>query len=383
MKNRKNVLLALGWFDHRVLRGIGAYAAKNNWHLSAASITQEFIVPWGWKGDGILAWLSVSDELADFVVAQEIPTVDFSLRRKHLPFAHVVLDHPAAARMAADHFLQRGLRSFLFYSSEANWTYDERGLGFTTALREQGYDCRWLKWHEARENRASRTQWAKRRAWLMKALKAAPKPVAIFAANGTLALEVMEVCQGGGMAVPDEVAIIGVEDNLFQAQGMLLSITAVDPNLEEQGYQGAALLDRMMNGEPRPATPVRIKPARLIVRQSTEINAVAHPGVARAIEFIKEHLDKHISVDDVARHSGLSRRGLHQAFMEHLRRTPGVQIRTLRMEEAKKLLAETDNKIETIAVLSGYPSLNSFFVAFKQSCNTTPAEFRREVQRAR
>lgn len=383
MKNRKNILLALGWYDHRLVRGIGAYAAEHNWHLSAASIIQELVVPWGWKGDGILAWLAGNDELADFVLSEKLPTVDFSLRRAQLPFAHVVLDHQKAAELAADHFLKRGFRNFMFYSAAVNWTFEERGSFFVNVLRKQGHQCKWLKWHEARENRENRSEWTKRRAWLAKALKSVPKPVGLFTANGTLALEVLEVCNAYEISVPNEVAIIGIEDDLLLPQGMLLSITAVDPNLEEQGYQGAALLDRMIDGEPAPKNPVRIAPARIITRQSTDITAATHPGVSKAIRFIEDNLEKQIGVEEVARHAGMSRRGLHQAFVEQIGRTPGAHIRSARIENAKKLLAETDNKVESIAILSGYPSLNSFFVAFKQASKVTPAEYRKEVRRAR
>jgi LacI family transcriptional regulator len=379
----RTVLLALGWYDHRLLRGIGMYAAEHNWHLAAASITQELTIPWGWQGDGILAWLGGNDELAEFVVSEKRPTVDFSLRRMHLPFAHVALDHKAAAEMAAEHLLQRGFRNFLFYSASDNWTFEERGSGFIGVLRKHGHQCAWHKWHLAKRRRRGRSEWAERRLWLAKVLKAASKPAAIFTANGTLALEVQEVCNREGIGVPLEVAIVGIEDDLLLPQSMLRSITAVDPNLEEQGYQGAALLDRLMGGESPPPQTIRIPPARIITRQSTEITAVVHPGVAKAVRFIAANLDKTIDIEAVARHAGMSRRGLHQAFVEHMGRTPGTQIRTVRIEHARKLLAETDSKIEEIALLSGYQSMNSFFVAFKQACKITPAEFRKEVRRAR
>lgn len=382
-KNRKNVLLALGWFDHRLIQGIASYAVSHNWHISSGSIIQEMVVPWGWRGDGVLAWLTGNDELAEFVVSLKKPTVDFSLRRAHLPFAHVVLDHQAAAAMAAEHFLSRGFKNFMFYSSALNWTFQERGKGFESALKSVGHRCTWLKWREAQNNKSNREQWSNRRAWLLKALKSAPKPLAVLTASGTLTLEVLEVCQGYGLAVPNDVAVIGIEDDFLLPQSNLLSVTTIDPNLEEQGYQGAALLDRMIDGEPVPRGAVRVKPSRIITRQSTDITAVTHAGVAKALEFIQANFEKRIDVNAVARNAGMSRRGLHKAFVESLGRTPGAHIRTVRIEFAQKLLADTDSKVESIAMQSGYPSLNSFFVAFKQSSKITPAEFRRRAQRAR
>jgi LacI family transcriptional regulator len=227
------------------------------------------------------------------------------------------------------------------------------------------------------------SQWLRRRGWLLKQLSAAPKPVAIFAANGTLAVEVQEVCAEAGIGVPSEVAIVGIDDYLLSVGAANRSISGVDTNLEEQGYQGAALLDRMMRGAKPPTKPVRIAPAQIITRKSSDILAVNHGGVARGLHFIAEHFAEPISVDDVARVAGMSRRGLHQAFTEHIGCTPGDKIRMTRLDHAKRELAETEEKIESIAQKSGYPSLNTFFVAFRKSEKVTPAEFRRIARRGR
>ncbi|MDB6171894.1 MAG: Transcriptional regulator, AraC family [Chthoniobacteraceae bacterium] len=378
---QKNVLVALGWYDHRLLQGIAAYATQHRWHLAAHSIIHEKVIPWGWEGDGVLAWLAAGDDLAHFVASVKVPTVDFSLRRPHLPFAHVVQDHARTGQLVADHFVERGLRNFLFYSDSENWSQIERGEGFTNALAASGHKCDWLRWRE--DANAAQSQWTRRREWLLAHLKAGPKPVAVFAANGTLAVEVQELCEDASIRVPAEVAIVGIDDYLLSVGAANRSVSGVDTNLEEQGYQGAALLDRMMRGAKMPAKPVRIAPTGVITRKSSDILAVNHSGVARGLHFIAEHYADTISVDDVARVAGMSRRGLQQAFTEHVGCTPGDKIRQVRLDYAKRRLAETEEKIESIAQRSGYPSLNTFFVAFRKSEKTTPAEFRKVVRRAR
>ncbi len=90
MKRPRNVLLALGWYDHRLLQGIATYASEHRWHLASHSIIHEKVIPWGWDGDGILAWLGAGDDLADFVLKADKPTGVFALRRRATPFAHVV-----------------------------------------------------------------------------------------------------------------------------------------------------------------------------------------------------------------------------------------------------------------------------------------------------
>src|SRR3954454_13708792 len=129
----------------------------------------------------------------------------------------------------------------------------------------------------------------RRRAWLLTQLKAGEKPVAIFAANGTLAVEVQEICADAGIRVPAEVALVGIDDYLLSVGATNRSISGVDTNLEEQGYQGAAMLDRMMRGGKTPTKPVRIAPALVITRKSSDILAVKHSGVAKGLHFIAEH----------------------------------------------------------------------------------------------
>ena len=382
MKKRKNVLLALGWYDHRLIQGIGAYAAEHHWHLSSASITQEFVIPHDWKGDGILAWLAGEDELATFVLSHRIPVVDFSLRREH-PRPRVTLDHGMTGRLAAQHFLDRGFRNFLYYSFSDNWTYQARGTSFVEELAHAGFACKWLKGHLLKSSRRNQSVWSTRQKWLEQEILSSAKPVAIFTANGAHALEVLEACESAGVRIPDDVAIIGWEDDLLVGQANLRSITTIDPNYEELGYRGAALLDSLMAGGRPPAKPILVDSARIITRHSTEVTSVSHSGIQRALQFITENLAQPFSVDDVAAAACMSRRGLHQAFIDQMGRTPGGHIRATRIELARKLLAETDLKVEMVAKRSGYPSLNTFFVAFKKACRKTPAEYRRECRRAK
>ncbi len=127
-RKQKQVLLALGWYDYRLHRGIEKYAQERQWHVSA-NLTREKVIPWGWRGDGILAWLGAGDDLAEFVKSTGKPTVDFSFRRPHLRFARVLEDHAHAAQLVAEHFQSRGFMNFMFYSDEDNWSYVERGRG--------------------------------------------------------------------------------------------------------------------------------------------------------------------------------------------------------------------------------------------------------------
>jgi LacI family transcriptional regulator len=377
MKRPRNVLLALGWYDHRLLQGIATYASEHRWHLASHSIIHEKVIPWGWDGDGILAWLGAGDDLADFVLQADKPTVDFSLRRRGTPFAHVVQDHAKTGELAAEHFIERGMGHFCFFSDTENWSQVERGQAFMETLKRRGLPCEHLRWTNSGKKADARDEWQRRRAWLMTRLKAAPKPLAVFAANGTLAVEVREICEEAGLHVPTQVAIVGIDDYLLSVGAIKKYVSGVDTNLEEQGYRGAELLDRLMRGETMPPEPIRIQPAGVITRMSSDILATGHEGVVRALHHITDHFAGPLGVKGLAAIAHMSERGLRQAFVKHVGCTPGDRLRTVRIDSAKRLLAGSSEKIEAIAHRCGYPNLNSFFAAFRRSENMTPAEYRR------
>ncbi len=378
-KNQKRVLLALGWYDYRLHQGIEKYARENGWHLYA-DFAREKVIPWGWEGDGVLAWLGAGDDLAEFVQSTRKITVDFSLRRPQLKFPRVLEDHAHAARLVADHFLSRGFGNFMFYSDADNWSYEERGEGFVNALKEVGHKCTWLRWHQSADFAAGRQEWKRKRKWLGTEMKRAHKPLAVFAANDQQAVDVLESCENLGLAIPDQVAIVGAEDYLLAPDAMHIPVSSVDTNLETLGYRGAELLDQLMNGQPAPKSPIRIPAKGVVVRQSSDILAIKHRGVAKSLRFIWEHSHEPICVQDLVAIAAMSRRGMHKAFLEHVGRTPGQELQRVRIERAKKFLAESGHKIETLARMCGYQSINSFCIAFKRSTGMSAKHYRESVR---
>jgi LacI family transcriptional regulator len=376
-KKNRRVLLALGWYDYRVHQGIANYASKAGWHL-CADITKEKVIPWGWEGDGILAWLGAGDDLAKFVVEAKLPTVDFSFRRPHLRFPRVLTDHNAAAQLAADHFLAHGMDHFMFYSAVDNWSFNEVGLAFTEILKKSGHTCEWIRWHKSPSHTTGPLQWKNQRRWLAAQLKNASKPLALFAASDDHALEVVETCESMGLAVPEDVSVIGMDNSLPAVEAMHSPVSSVDRNLSTLGYRGAELLDQLIHGKPPPREPIRISPTGLITRKSSDLLAVNHAGVARSLQYLWDNCDRPIGVDDLARIAAMSRSGLHQAFLDHIGRPPGNELHRVRIEKAKKLLTQSRMKLEEIAEKSGYQSGNSFWIAFKQATGMSPKQYQKQ-----
>jgi len=369
------VLLVLGWYDYRLHRGIEKYAQEHGWRLSE-DLAREKVIPWGWDGDGILAWLGAGDDLADFVLHAGKPTIDFSFRRPQLKFARVLENTTETAQLVMNHFLSRGFRNFLFYSDAPNWVYDERGQAFMKSLEQAGRNAQWFRWHESPVFCTDRKAWRRKRAWLAGEMKRIPKPVGVFAASDGLALEVLETCEVAEIRVPEDVAIVGAGNSLLAVDAMHTPISSVDVNMEAVGYRGAALLDELLRQEPAPMQPVRVPPFRLIARKSSDLVAVNHPGVARSLRFMWEHCHEPIGVDDLAQAASMSVRSFHQAFVNHLGRSPGNELHRIRIERAKRLLADSEEKMDVIAEMCGYQSGNSFWVAFKQATGMSPKQYR-------
>jgi LacI family transcriptional regulator len=382
-RDRKRVLIATGWYDYRLHRGLEKYALEHNWHLNA-NLTRGRVIPWEWRGDGILTSLAGGDDLAAFVVRAAKPTVDFSFRRPELKFPRVLEDHAHAAGLVAEHFLARGFNHFVFYSDEDNWAYEERGRGFVAALKQSGHTCDWIRWHQSPDYQAERPDYdadkrqsRRHRKWLVASLKKSSKPLGVFAANDAHALDVLDACESAGIAVPEQVAIVGADDYLLAPDARPIPISSVDTNLEMLGYRGAALLDDLMNGKNPPTEPIRVPALTVVVRKSSDLLAVNHPGVAKSLKYIADHYQSPVTLADLARAAAMSRRGLHKAFLEHLGRNPGEELQRFRIERAKQLLARNDRKIEDVASQCGYQSANSFYLAFKQATGLSPSEFRR------
>jgi LacI family transcriptional regulator len=371
-------MLALGWYDHRLHRGVERYARIHGWSITM-DCTRSRVVPWGWEGDGILAWLAADDELAEFVAGARKPTVDFSRRRPHLKFTRVLEDTAEAARLAADHLLSRGVRRFLFYIDAANWVYEERGAHFVRQLDLAGHDVHWLRWHESTFPARNHQIWKAKHRWLTNEIRTLPKPVGVFAGSDELAADVLAACESAGFSVPGEVAIVGAGDSLLAVNAMSTPITSVDTNLELLGYRGAQELDRVIRSGRSNAPAVRtirVAPAGVIARKSSDILAVTHAGVARSVRFIQDNYRLPIAVGQLAEVASMSLRAFHEEFASRVGRGPGAELQRVRVEHAKWLLKKSREKLLVIAGECGYASSNSFSVAFKNATGLSPGDYR-------
>jgi LacI family transcriptional regulator len=201
-------------------------------------------------------------------------------------------------------------------------------------------------------------------------------PLAVMALNDHVAIEVLEACETAQLRVPERVAVLGVDNDQLVTNLTSVPVSSVDSSRERIGYEAAALLDRLIDGQPKPREPILIPPAGVVTRTSTDILAVPDADVAIAIRYIWAHACEPISVNDVAAETSLSRRRMQDLFLRHVGHTISDEIRRRRVDHAKRLLAETQTKVGLIANQSGFGSAERMSKVFKQVVGLTPHAYR-------
>jgi len=178
------------------------------------------------------------------------------------------------------------------------------------------------------------------------------------------------------MRTPEEVAVVGVDNDDLVCECLSVPLSSVHHDLERLGYEGAALLDRLMDGEPAPRQPIRISPKGVVMRKSSDLIAVEHPEVAAALRFIRERYQGPLAVAEVVAATRLSRRGLEKAFHAHVGCTINDEILRVRLTRARELLAHTDQRILAISAATGFSRPQYFRTVFRQATGKTSRQYR-------
>ena len=208
-------------------------------------------------------------------------------------------------------------------------------------------------------------------------LESLPKPCGVFCACDVYGVQVTNACRSRGIAVPTQVAVLGVDNDPVICSVSFPPLSSVDLNSKKVGYEAAALLDRMMAGKQPPKRTIFVEPEHVITRESTDIIAVDDADVAQAIRLIREHACRGLRVKDVAETLGLSRRALQQRFQRCLHRTPKEELMQVQIDRAKMLLSQTDLSVEQISRRCGFTTFEYFVRAFRRKTGTTPRIYRK------
>ena len=285
----------------------------------------------------------------------------------------VCVDDHQAGVVVAEHLLTCVLKHFAFYGEA------KRGLarlgGFEARLAAAHFTCH-LAPQELFENGENRQ--GGRAEALTKWIKSLPKPAGIFAWNDAGAREVASACKDAGIGVPDEVAIIGVNNDELLCESAWPPLSSLSVDFTRLGTVAAQMLDRMLKGEELAEEgKVYILPGGVVRRQSTDILAVDDPDIARAVAVIRERACGSFTVKDLLKSVPLIRRTLERRFVEKLGRTPYEEITRVRMELAQQLLRETDETLPSVAQRCGFCAPQALNYMFRKVTGQTPAAYRR------
>lgn len=329
-----------------------------------------------WDGDGILT-RTFTRETADLITATGLPAVE--LRATNFPGRRpfVGMDNAHIGRAVAEHFFERGYRQFAAYSLKTERFFIERVRNFVSAVDFLGCHCSELP----ESTSDSVRDWEQTQARLIAWLGQLPKPVGIFAANDQLGVHLLEACQRAGVSVPEEVAVVGAENEETLCAFATPPLTSVRFDGLAVGYAAAELLDRLMQGKSPRHAEILIPPKGIVARASSDELVINDPLVARAARMIRENARTDINVDDLCRKLNVSRSTLDRRMKAALHRSPKQEIARIRFREVERLLRETDLTIEAVAAQTGFTHSHYFQAAFKQTYGVTPGQFRRELFR--
>ncbi|NLS97802.1 MAG: substrate-binding domain-containing protein [Planctomycetaceae bacterium] len=368
-------------YAREVIRGIAHHNRKHqNWLLEFTPRGLEDPPPaWlkSWHGDGILA--RVNDRrMASALRRKGLPVVD--LRRliavQGIPW--VGPDDADACRLVWEHFRDRGFTRFAFVGEPAgvHRAMDARADHFGEVVGRSG-----ASYFEIRlDVPAAGDRWDKQCRQLRRWLGKLPLPIAVMACNDDMGLRVLDACRRASLRVPDEVAVAGVGNDECLCDLSLPQLTSVHLNPQRIGYEAAALLDRMMDGEPLEQQEYLIAPQGIVSRMSTDVVATEDPLVAEAIGFIRSHACDGIDVGAVCRHVCRSRGALEPRFKQILGRTVHNEIQRVRLSRVRDLLATTDMPIKQIARETGFRYAEYLMRVFRQTTGTTLKDYRVEYR---
>lgn len=370
-----------------VLRGIAEYAnTYRSWSVvldAHTHATGHSAHGWlrKWRGDGILIYTQ-NPLLPRRLRRCGIPAVELYSHPLDVGLPQAGNDNEKIGRLAAEHLIERQLTHFAFCGYSGELWCQCRSDGFTAAAREAGtVHGSFLGPHfpsslaESARNQRRLSQWVRR----------LPKPIGIMACSDRLAQRLLDACQEADAAVPEEVAVIGVNND---EEICLLShppLTSVQDNPRQIGYQAAALLDQLMSGRLRAneAKPILVPPLGVAARRSTDVTATTDRLVAGAARRIYERACQGLTVKELLQELSVSRNAFYRRFQNALGRSPHEQILHVRFEHVKSLLLKTELSLEKIAELTGFEYPEYLSVAFRREFGIPPGAFRRQQKQGK
>ncbi|MEM8782971.1 MAG: DNA-binding transcriptional regulator [Planctomycetota bacterium] len=384
---QKNIALLIETsrsYGRGLLQGVASYARlRSDWNLlHQEQALVERVPDWfhDWNGDGILARIETM-EVAEAVLERGTPVVDLRSRFRITGLASVDTDPIAVAELALQHLLERGVKRFAFCGYPSVDFSAQRGGHFKALAEDRGYPVEVFEAIAGDDTPPANHIEAELRGTLNQDdlcdwVRSLEKPVGVLCSNDVRGRQLIQACHQANVSVPDEMLIVGMDNDEVVCNLANPSLSSVSPAVENLGFEAAAMLQRMMDGEPVPRKVYLNRPTHVEARKSTDTVATDDETVIQALSFIRDHACAGINVQDVLQDVGISRSTLERRFLEVIGRTPKEQITQERIGHVKRLLTETKFPLSRIARVTGFKTASHLSVAFKQHAGVTPSAYR-------
>ena len=326
----------------------------------------------GWKADGIIMR---ENKMTEEIIGMGLPTiVSPHLRGPIKGLPNIIGDDAAIGKMGAEHLLDRGLHHFAFCGFDEMFWSRDRGKGFQKRISKAGFKTYFYKQPRSKVQRL----WENEPAIMADWLKSLPKPLGLMTCTDDRSQHIIEARKIAGLHVPEEVAIIGVDNDEMICNLTDPPLTSIVQNAERAGYEAAELLDKMMSGKKVGRQTIKVEATHVVTRPSTDILTIKDSDVVEALCFIRQHSKKPIRVSEVVERVAMSRRSLEERFRKYRSRSIQEEIRRVRINRVIQMLVETNLPVSRIAMELNYPSIEHISRYFRKEKGTSPQAYRRK-----
>jgi len=371
-------------YGRGILQGIIRYARLHgpwSFYITPGDFEQALPAMKQWGGTGIIARIE-TPEIARAIRATGLPVVclDYSADQAAMTetpweISEVHPDPVASVNLAIEHLVGRAFKRLAFVGIPGRIWSEQRQTAFAQRVKQQHRSSFIYKPPRAKRDR----RWDREQEILGQWLKDLPKPVGLVACNDDRGRQVLEAAMANGVQIPDEVAVVGIDNDEVLCELSTPPLSSVMLNTDKGGYQIAELLDGLMSGRVRGSRQLTVEPLWVITRRSTNALGIDDREVAAALRFIRENRGRPFGVEDILQEIPISRRSLELRFQKTLRRSVRQEIQNAHLEWARQLLAETDMALQNVAQKSGFSTASYLGQVFRKRYGITPSEYRKRI----
>ncbi|MBM4025116.1 MAG: helix-turn-helix domain-containing protein [Planctomycetes bacterium] len=302
-----------------------------------------------------------------------VPIIALDIESQPEGIPCILSDNGEIGRLGAEHLLDCAMSHYAFCGYNQLFWSEARCESFCKTMEQRGHR---VHLYRPAESKAPQS-WTREYSLIIEWLDSLPRPLGLMACNDDRGQHILEACKLAGYAIPEEIAVLGADNDQLRCMMTTPPLSSISMNLEKAGYQAAALMTRLIEGKkPR---DIIVEPTLVVRRESTDIIAVDDPEVSSALRFIRDHAGEMIQVNDVVGALRVSRRSLYAKFKARLGRSVHDEIVRVRLGRLLTLLSDTNLQISQIAKIMGFPGPDKLYCFFRRETGKTPSQYRKEM----